>query len=386
MAPTLDHLLTLVGRLDDTPGFESPRERFRRFLIEQVRTPADARAMIEQCHYSPLEQHRRALQDLVVLLGRQLGFEVTFGTYLPVAGAVKLDGQWHSRGRLHVVIEVRSDSAASPISADSLVRSVAALSALALPDAPRPAGLCVIGPAYVGAHRVEEAFAAAHPSFPIGVISLTTVLALAEMVQAGGMTHDDVIRLLELRAPADFLVDLIARNATSRAAGPEALSDARAMTLPVFAQPGYWIASVIPDHATRPEEFLELVVGRRQIFGISAGQPFEIVGQHDWMCFYISGKGIVGHAQVVSTADHGSIRHAHRFRQLLNIDSVTLHPGSPVPLDPGLELRLRAAAAPGPGQTQALIRITSEEFESIRTATRGRPRTAATGSRIRARD
>ena len=387
MTPTLDHLLTLVGRLDDAPGFDSPRERFRRFLLEQTRTPADARALIEQCQHSPLEQHRRAMQDLVVLLGRFLGFEITFGTYTPVAGAVKLDGQWHSKGRLHVVIEVRSDSAVAPVSADSLLRSVSALSALAAADAPRPAGLCVVGPAYVGRHRVDEAFAAAQAAFPLATVSVTSVLALAEMVQAGGMTHDDVIRVLEMKAPADFLVDLITRNAAPRVSHPDAAAaETPVGTLPVFSEPSCWIASVVPDHATRPEEFLELVVGRRQIFGISAGKPSELLGRHDWLCFYIAGKGIVGRAQVISIADHGSIRHAHRFRQLLNVESVSLHLGAPVPLDPELELRLRADAAPGPGQTQALIRISKDQFAAIRTSTRNAAPPAATGSRLRARD
>ena len=387
MAPTLDHLLTLVGRLDDTPGFDAPRERFRRFLVDQVRTPADARALIDQCQHSPLEQHRRALQDLVVLLGRHLGFEVTFGTYLPVAGAVKLDGQWQSKGRLHVVVEVRSDSAVAPISADSLLRSVAALSGLAAPEAPRPAGLCIVGPAYVGRHRIEEAIAAAQPPFPIGIVALTSLIALADLVQAGGLTHDEVVRLLELKAPADFLVDLITRNAAHRAPDREAdAGTTSAPVLPIFAEPGHWIASLVADHATRPEEFLELVVGRRQIFGISGGKPSELVGRHDWICFHIAGKGIVGRAQVLSIADHGAIRHAHRFRQLLNVDSVALHLGQPAPLPPEVELRLRAAAAPGPGHAQALIRISKEEFASIRVSTRIGLPAAPTGSRLRARD
>jgi hypothetical protein len=386
MSPTLDQLLTLVGRLDDTAGFESPRERFRRFLVEHAQAPADVRALIEQCHHSPLEQHRRALQDLVVYLGRHLGFETTFGTYEPVAGAVKFDGQWQSRGRLHVVVEVRTDSAASPVGVDSLLRSVAAMSALAPADGPKPAGLCIVGPAYAGRHRLDEAFAAAAPPFPIGVMALGSVLALAEMVQSGGMTHEEVVRLLQMNAPADFLIDLISRNTPRPApAAGEAGAEPRAPALPAFAEPGYWIASVVADHATRPEEFLELVVGRRQIFGISGGQPRDLIGRHDWICFYISGKGIVGRAQVVSVADHASIRDAHRFRQLLNIESVQLHPHAPTALDPEIELRLRAAAPSGPRQAQALIRLTKEQFAAIKNESREPSRRADAGIRTKRR-
>jgi hypothetical protein len=384
MSPTLDHLLTLVGRLDDAPGYDAPRERFRRFLVEHVRTAADARALIEQCQQSPLEQHRRALQDLIVLLGRLLGFETTFGTYLPVAGAVKLDGQWQARGRLQMVVEVRSDPVAV-VAEDSLLRSVAALAALAGPDSPPPAGICVIGPACAGRHRLEEALTAAQPSFPVAVVALSSLLALTDMVQAGGMTTDDVARLFESKAAADFIVDLIARNAATVApARPRAGDPEAPPALPVLSEPAHWIASVVSDHATRPEEFLELVVGRRQIFGISAADTSVVVGRHDWLVFYVAGKGVVGRARVVSLADHASIRQAHRFRQLLNVEDVRLHLSSPVAVDAETELRLRAAAAPGGRPSQALIRIPREQFAALTGSVRRA--SEATAPRSRARD
>ena len=44
---SLTDLLPLVGRLDAAPGFDTPRERFRRFLLEHVTDVPTARALIE---------------------------------------------------------------------------------------------------------------------------------------------------------------------------------------------------------------------------------------------------------------------------------------------------------------------------------------------------
>ena len=95
---TLTDLLPLVGRLDAAPGFDTPRERFRRFLLEHVTDVATARALVEECQRSVGEQRHRALQDLVVLIGRFLGFEITFGSYERSPTAANIDGQWRSRG------------------------------------------------------------------------------------------------------------------------------------------------------------------------------------------------------------------------------------------------------------------------------------------------
>ena len=85
---TVSQLLLLVGHLDDTPGFDTPRERFRRFLIDRVTDSHLIRSFVEQCQRSIGEQHHRALQDGIALLGRFLGFETEFGTYQRVFNQV----------------------------------------------------------------------------------------------------------------------------------------------------------------------------------------------------------------------------------------------------------------------------------------------------------
>jgi hypothetical protein len=365
---TIDQLLMLAGRLDDAPGFDTPRERFRRFLLEHAGSLDFVRALIDQCQHAPAEQHQRALQDLVVLLGRFLGFEVQFGTYLPVAGAVRLDGQWLSRSRLRVVIDVRSTRPAPP-GIDDLLRSVAAVSAAGDGPSVRPAGLCVLA-SYVGRHRVDEAVRAAAAPFPIGVVALRSLVGLAETVAAGGMMHDDVVRVIETNIPGDFIADLVERSAAHRPAEHAAtIAAAAPPAAPAAAPaagdaPSHWIATVGPEHAMRPEEFLELVVQRRRVFGVMDAASARMDARAgDWVCFHIAGRGVVGHARVTAiTASAGGLRDAHRFRQLLQVDDVRLSLNDPVPLDSETELRMRTAGLVTSRRVPTLVRISRDSF------------------------
>jgi hypothetical protein len=55
------------------------------------------------------EQAHRALQDVLVVLGRFLGFETAFGTYQRADGTARHHGLWRSRRRLTVVLDLFTD-------------------------------------------------------------------------------------------------------------------------------------------------------------------------------------------------------------------------------------------------------------------------------------
>lgn len=363
MSVTLDQILMLAGRLDDVPGFDSARERFRRFLVEYVRDAETLRALIRQCQHAPGDQQHRALQDLVLLAGRFLGFDVTFGAYLPGAGELKYHGHWRSRSRFHVVVEVRTDPTASA-GLDSLFRAVTALTATSTGPAIRPAGLCVLTPQHPVRKKVEEALAAAKPGFPVGIVALGALVSLAEMVSAGRASHEDAVRLLEASLPVDFIVDLLEKSAGARRV--ERAEEVAAAGAPA-GEPEYWLATVPPDEATAPKQFLELVVGKRHIFGVTENAISQGGARSgDWICFYISGTGVVGHARVQSIADNsGGIRDAHRFRQLLHLESLELHLGSPIGLDHETQLRLRTAPIGASRHAQLLVRISRGSFSAL---------------------
>jgi len=60
----LNQILPLVGKLDDSPGEDTPRERFRRFLKENVNEVGQVRDYIEECLRTSGDQYNRAFQDL----------------------------------------------------------------------------------------------------------------------------------------------------------------------------------------------------------------------------------------------------------------------------------------------------------------------------------
>ena len=96
MSITLQQILSLAGPLDDVIGPDTPRERFRQFLQENVTRVGEVRDYIEECLRTSGQQYSRALQDLVNHLGHFLGFTVSFGRYQGVPGQVGFDGHWQS--------------------------------------------------------------------------------------------------------------------------------------------------------------------------------------------------------------------------------------------------------------------------------------------------
>jgi hypothetical protein len=111
MSITLDQILNLVGKLDDSPGNDTPRERFRRYLQQNVKEVGQVRDYIEGCLRKTGDQYNKALQDLINHLGRLLEFEVTFGRYRGAQQEIGFDGHWQSPTGLHVVVEVKTTEA-----------------------------------------------------------------------------------------------------------------------------------------------------------------------------------------------------------------------------------------------------------------------------------
>jgi hypothetical protein len=360
MGVTLDQMLMLAGRLQDAQGFDAPRERFRRFLGQHVGDVKTARTLIEECQHTPGDQHQRALADLVVLLGRFIGFETT-----------STHGIWRSRPRAQIVVRIASDQPAEQ-DVEELARSVATLAAASGSADWRTAGLCVATPLYMNRIRLEAALKALDPAPPISLVRLRSLMFLADMVSAGRMSHEQVVRLLESNVPLDLIAELLEKFTDGQSLPVSESIVAATLSNP--DHPNFWIATVGPDHATRPEEFLELVVGKRHIFGVTdIACPGAAARSGDWICFHISGKGIVGHARVTTIATNGAgLRDAHRFRQLLQLEDLALYLGNPAGPDAEAQLRLRSAPLSPRRNVQRLVAVSRESFQAM-TAPRAIP-------------
>ena len=350
MSFALQEILTLVGRLDETPGFDTPRERFRRFLTERVTDVAAVRALLAQCQQALGDQHARARHDLIVMLGVFLGFEVTFGGYEAPGRPARLSGHWRSRRRARLIVDVRSEQTAGG-DVDELARTVASMAADASPDLhERWIGLCVTTPFYTARRRLE-ALLAQRPSGDIRCVTVESLLWLADMVSADRLEHEVILRLLTSSTDSDFTIDLMRRMAegakVQQPDSPSSVSEApnaSSASGPSWTEPpshlsivenpdrrrgpDYWLASLASDESASPEQMVDFVIRGRQVLGITDTEPLPMpVSVGDLVCFYIAGTGIVGHAQFDNAIPDASaiIRGAGRFTAVFQLQDVAIY-------------------------------------------------------------
>lgn len=337
---TLNELLTLLGRLDDEPGFDSARERFRRFLVEHVTDVPTARPLVEECQRAVGEQHHRALQDLIVLLGRFMRFDTSFGAYARLPGGIKVDGQWRSRGRLEVVLEIRTDQTTEP-GFESLTRAVSAVAAATQTDVEARLGLCVVGRHYAGRGRLEQA-AALEKQAEMRVVSVQSLLSLATKFSEDRLSHGEVVKLLRSGYALDFFIDLLDRPADAArprevvqdavpAAAPAAPPPPRAPVPPpplLRREPEFWVATLVANDMSSPDQLLASVIIGRRVLGICHDGALQSDGEPgDWVCFFVPGRGIVGHAQFQAVVENGAtvIRDAAQFSRVYQLNDVDIY-------------------------------------------------------------
>ena len=328
MKITLTDLLPLVGRLDAAPGFDTPRERFRRFLLEHVTDVPTARVFIEECQRSVGEQRHRALQDLVVLVGRFLGFETIFGSYerSANANAARIDGHWRSRGLLEVVLELRTDQNphASP---ESLARALTTTALEPRVDACPRIGLAVVARHYAARTRLEQAFAADPHRSDLRIVSVRSLLTLAAHVAADRLSHVEAVKLLQSGFALDFVINLLDRPAALSQASDEPLAPPAPIPIERH-EPAFWVATLLDDERAAAEQVLASVIAHRRVLGVCHAGPLQSEGSPgDWVCFFLPGKGIAGHAQLASIVDDSTtvVRNAAQFSCVYRLSHVELY-------------------------------------------------------------
>jgi hypothetical protein len=362
MSIGMSDLLMLAGRLDDSPGFDTPRERLRRFLTERITQPGLATSILDECQRTIGEQPHRVLQDTVVLLGRFLGFEATFGTYQRIAGAVKFDGEWRSPGRMHAVLEVRSDQMRMT-DFESLERSLAAVTAAASLESETPLGLCILARQYAGRVKLENLLTSGHSH--MRVVSVRSLTWLAEAVAAGHLRHEDILKLLRSGTDLDFVVELLDRVSAPSRPIAEVARDA---PLPMsMAQPEerFWATTITGSDSAAPEQLLTAVIGQRHILGVTYPGPHGGAAPGDWVALLMPSKGVVGHAQLASVIDRtaGVVRHSERFSRVFGLDNLELYEE---PIAPPAEMEhMVSGGSEVPLAGPHLVGISREDFIAL---------------------
>lgn len=389
-AVNLTDILDLVGILDDTPDDRAGRERFRAYMQRRVGEVGQLRDFLEECLRNTGDRYNRALQDLVNRLGQFLGFEVTYGRYAGVQGQLGFDGHWASRTGFHIVVEVKT-STAYTIHTDVLLGYINGLiSQRIIPSEDQAMGLYVVGRPDPKLQQLERAIVGEKRTQRLRVISLDSLLTLAETMGEYETSHEDILEVLRPSGPRiDGIVNLLTRLVAGRppveAPGPAEVvplvpSDDAAKGLVAVppsapdAAVSYFLTPVATDDVQTAEEVVQTLVGQAHIYAFGERTPGRrLLKPGDWICFNASGKGVIGHARVASIPEKKldkRIRHPEKYPWVFNVDSVHLHLDTPTVIDGALRSWLDAFQNRDPSATwawfvQGTKRITAHDFDVL---------------------
>ncbi len=208
----LDELLTRVGELDDAPGDDCGRERFRRYLKHHIFDLQLLALYIDECVAAPGEQYARALQDLVNHLGGFLGFEVGHGPYVELSGRIGFDGRWRSPTGFEVVVELKSDENFAARRA-GLARSIESLIARKeISGWSEVSGLYVVAADEVPTRFLKKLILDEPQAHQIRISTVSALHTLAELAANQTLNHGQIVELLRSGAPEiDPLVGIVSR-------------------------------------------------------------------------------------------------------------------------------------------------------------------------------
>ena len=345
----LNEILDLVGTLDDSPGEDTPRERFRSYLRRKVTSVGVLRDYVEECLRHKGDNYNRALQDLVNYTGHFLEFEVHFGRYSGVHGKIGFDGHWVSPEGFHMVVEVKT-SEAFAIKTPTLVGYVDALiSQGEIPNWNQALGLYVLGRPDPEIRQLEHAIVAEGNTDRLRIISVDSLLSLAELLSEYDIDHTDILSVIRPSGPSvDPLVGLM----TTLVAEPRE-DEAQPIPVPeegeleVEDAAGYWLTPVKSMGGESAQEIVERLIGKDGIYAFGERTPGrKHLTPGDWMCFYASGGvGVIGHAEVASyprAEPHPGVRNPERYPWVFELRKPELYVDNPTVIDADLRARLDA--------------------------------------------
>ena len=371
MDMTLDEILDFIGKLDDSSGSDTPRERFRVLLKTKLTELGQVRDYVQQCLRVSGDQYSRALQDLVNHVGELLGFEVEFGRYHGVPGQIGFDGHWKSPSGFHIVAEVKTTEAYAVKTATLAGYVDALISEERIPDWGAALGLYVIGRPDPDIRQLENSITAERNTGRLRIISIESLVSLAEMMSDYDVSHEDILAVLRPSTPlVDPIVSIMTRLVAQRTQSIEP-EQVLAEKPEVTAGANYVITPTRGEEDVPAEDIIKALVGKDRIYAFGDRTPGRRdLKPGDWICFYATTTGVVAHAKVASTPErkrHPSMRHPERYPWLFRLSDVKVYTDTPVVVDAQLRSRLDAFKGRGPGKhwawfVQATRSVTQHDF------------------------
>lgn len=372
MSITLTQILNLVGRLDDTIGGDTPRERFRGFLKENLTEAGHIRDYVEECLRNSGDQYNRALQDLVNYTAHFLGFQVEYGRYQGVQGQIGFDGLWKSPTGIYFVTEVKTTETYA-IKTATLVGYVDALiSEKRIPDWEHALGLYVVGRVDPEIRQLENAIVGEKRTHQLRLISVSSLLSLAELMTEYDVTHEDILAVMRPSSPKiDPVIELMARLV----AEPKTLDTPdNVISIVSDEKVNYWLTPVKSDEKGTAEDVVKKLVGQEKIYAFGERTPGrKHLKPGDKICFYATANGVIGHGVVISAPkkeNHPGIRHPDKHPWLFRLKDIQVYLDHPVVLDSGLRRQLDAFEGRNPDGNwawfvQSTRKLTEHDFRML---------------------
>ncbi len=363
---SLDQLLKLVGELNDQPGNDTPRDRFRQFLETSVTSLGTVRDYVNACLSSTGTQYNRALQDLVNHTGRLMGFEVEFGRYAGVTNDIGHDGLWRA-DNFSVVVEVKTTDAYSIMTSTLLGYINQLIDSGRIANSENAIGLYVFGKQNSELEPVEGAIVHGGHAQKLRLSTVDDILSLAELVQDELLTRDEAMTLLRpVGVRVGTTVQLLKRVASSSPfppddVVPDTYSASTPRTMPIqedktsqqrvrksssFATARqYLLTPVSDDEDSTAEETIQALLGHGEyVFGDrTPGRKSLKPG--DKLAFYESGRGVVACAEVASSPELrkvAHVRHAEKYPWAFKVRDVRYFFDQPIVIDSEIRAKLEA--------------------------------------------
>lgn len=350
MSVSLTQILELVGELDDEPGEETPRERFRKFLKENIKKAGQIRDYVQECLRKTGVQYNRTLQDLVNHIGRLLEFEVTFGRYQGVPGGIGFDGLWKSpKTGFSVVVEVKKTEVYA-VKTSTLINYVNELiSEKRIKSWDDALGLYVVGQYDPQLRQLENNIVAEKKTNQLRIIQVESLLTLADLMSEYDVGHEDILALLKPPRPKiDPIVGLIGSLTAEERPSKEAEEAAEPSLEEEILEKGaqYWITPVRGDEEQSAEKVIETLVGEEGIYAFGDRTPGRShLRPGDWICFHASGIGVIAHTKVDSLPErksHPKVRDPERYPWTFRLKDPHLYVKEPVVIDASLREQMEA--------------------------------------------
>lgn len=130
--------------------------------------------------------------------------------------------------------------------------------------------------------------------------------------------------------------------------------------------PAHWLSPVGSRAGRTARQVLKELVGDRRMYAFgerAAGRSHIRSG--DWICFYETSRGIVGHARIVSSP--ALTNDLPEYPWLIHLDDVHLYPDSPVVVAAPLRGKLEAFRGKNPAGAwswfvQSTHRVSERDF------------------------